>query len=741
MANTFQQTLANVFTPSDNTKYVDGKLVDKNTLAAVDDSNAAVGNDGSIFTSNSSNNDKDDGGSNIVSNIASGISNDIYMGANKLFRSDEEFLEWAAENNLDGQDYLDRTAVTAKIMKQVQLGNPGDLTGNELFRYNHMKDLGKDTDGTPVSELSEVTGLDVDGVGETQQTITEQVLKWATDTGVIKSQEDMNAIIENPTKWMEDNNFSLTDKVPTLDADAEGTNISMGDADTKESVSLDATTVDSTATVDEADKPNVTDYSVKSASRGLTDSMMVDAKTKVMSEEGLVDVDTLTIDVDAAAAGESAVGKAINSWASQDFTNIIDTSTPSGREVARQLGEGNYLDKRATTAGQIEILSKQFINDQGEYVIPVWARGLAKSVRGSLNISGAAADAAMSQAIMASVIQIADKDAQFFQTLTTKNLDNRQAAIINKATVLANFETANLNARQAAAVTNAQNFLKLDIANLTNEQQAEVVNKQARIQALFDDTAAINAQRLFGAENANEFAKFFSQLNATIQQHNSSEINALSKFNAGEVNDAAQFLLEINNSRDQFLDQLQFNYDQFNGKWRQEVTLEQFKTEWDAVTEDVKNGLGLTTEVQNRVWDSVDSLLDYVFKYSQNENDAIKELTIAQIQAQAGRKKGSGFLGGLLSLGSAFLSTTKGAEWLISLSDSRLKENIKKYNSINGVDLYTWEWSKEAKKHGADKLPNYGVVAQELYKTHPEAVYEKNGYLHVNYEVVKNAIR
>ena len=709
------------------------------------------------------NNNNNSGGGNIVtntiSNVASGvsdavsgISNDIYMGANKLFRSDDEFLEWAAENNLDGQDYLDRTAVTSSIMKAAQSGDPSSLkdeNGNWLDpsyenRYNHMVSTGKDTDGTSMSEMSQVTGLDVDGDGTVdtaEQSITEQVLKWATDTGVIKSQDDMNAIIENPTKWMEDNNFTLTDAVPTLDADAEGTNISMGDADTEESVSLDATTVDSTATADEVDKPDVTDYSVKSASEGLTDSMMVDAQTKVMSEEGLVDVDTLTIDVDAAAAGESAVGKAINSWAAQDFTNIIDTSTPSGREVAKQLGEGNYLDKRATTAGQIEILSKQFINEQGEYVIPIWARGLAKSVSGSLNITGAAADAAMSQAIMASVIQIADKDAQFFQTLTNKNLDNRQAAIINKATVLANFETANLNARQAAAVTNAQNFLKLDIANLTNEQQAEVVNKQARIQALFDDTAAINAQRLFGAENANEFAKFFSNLNATIQQHNSSEINALSKFNAGEENDAAQFLLEINNSRDQFLDQLQFNYDQFNGKWRQEVTLEQFKTEWDAVTTDVKNGLGLTTEVQNRVWDSVDSLLDYVFKYSQNENDAIKDLTIAQIQAQAGRKKGSGFLSGLFSLGSAFLSTTAGVEWLIGLSDSRLKENIKKYNSINGVDLYTWEWSKEAKKHGADKLPNYGVVAQELYKTHPEAVYEKNGYLHVNYEVVKNAIR
>ena len=128
---------------------------------------------------------------------------------------------------------------------------------------------------------------------------------------------------------------------------------------------------------------------------------------------------------------------------------------------------------------------------------------------GALNITGPAAEAAIAQAMMQSVIQIADKDANFFRTLTVKNLDNRQKAIINKSTILANMETANMNARQTALVTNAQNFLKLDLANLTNEQQAEIVNKQARIEALFTDTAAINAQRIFGAENENDFAKFF----------------------------------------------------------------------------------------------------------------------------------------------------------------------------------------------------------------------------------------
>ena len=61
MANTFQQDLANSFTPNDGTSYVNGVLTDDKTGEAVDDSNATVGNDGSIFTGNSNNDDNNSG--------------------------------------------------------------------------------------------------------------------------------------------------------------------------------------------------------------------------------------------------------------------------------------------------------------------------------------------------------------------------------------------------------------------------------------------------------------------------------------------------------------------------------------------------------------------------------------------------------------------------------------------------------------------------------------------------------
>ena len=210
--------------------------------------------------------------------------------------------------------------------------------------------------------VTEETGIDVSE--EPEVDIVEQVLEWAERQEVFKHRRQRSHI-SRPKKWMESKGFTLEDAVPTLDADTKGTNIQMGDARSDDPVDLDVSTVDQTALADQIDNVKVTDYSAKSNTSSLTEDMMVDGKTKTMSKEGLVNPDEIQIDIEGIAAGETAVGKAINDWASLDFTNIVDTSTPAGRELARQLGEGNYLDKRATTAGRIEILTRQFVNDRG----------------------------------------------------------------------------------------------------------------------------------------------------------------------------------------------------------------------------------------------------------------------------------------------------------------------------------------------------------------------------------------
>ena len=67
-------------------------------------------------------------------------------------------------------------------------------------------------------------------------------------------------------------------------------------------------------------------------------------------------------------------------------------------------------------------------------------------------------------------------------------------------------------------------------------------------------------------------------------------------------------------------------------------------------------------------------------------------------------------------------------------SDARLKENVQKVGSRNGVNLYTWDWNDTAKSIGADKYPATGVIAQEVEAKYPQhVVRDANGFRRVNY--------
>lgn len=70
----------------------------------------------------------------------------------------------------------------------------------------------------------------------------------------------------------------------------------------------------------------------------------------------------------------------------------------------------------------------------------------------------------------------------------------------------------------------------------------------------------------------------------------------------------------------------------------------------------------------------------------------------------------------------------------IIFSDINLKQDIKFSHKEGDYNIYTWEWSEEAKKLSKGKLPTYGVLAQEVQKQKPEAVITHgSGYLMVDY--------
>ena len=56
------------------------------------------------------------------------------------------------------------------------------------------------------------------------------------------------------------------------------------------------------------------------------------------------------------------------------------------------------------------------------------------------------------------------------------------------------------------------------------------------------------------------------------------------------------------------------------------------------------------------------------------------------------------------------------------MSDPRLKTNIKPRGEVGGVNFYDWEWNDEGKRIADPAQPTFGVMADELQKTHPHLV-------------------
>ena len=74
------------------------------------------------------------------------------------------------------------------------------------------------------------------------------------------------------------------------------------------------------------------------------------------------------------------------------------------------------------------------------------------------------------------------------------------------------------------------------------------------------------------------------------------------------------------------------------------------------------------------------------------------------------------------------------AAGLPGVSDARLKKNVTAKGKIGNVNFYTWDWNDAGKKIADPAQPTFGVIADELQKTHPHLVARGNdGYLRVNY--------
>lgn len=437
---------------------------------------------------------------------------------------------------------------------------------------------------------------------------------------------------------------------------------------------ISATAATGTAAQGQTPQPtDVNTYNAQQVSGQVQDGTAAQGQ---LSDGAIISDQSVQLDTETIGNGQTATGQALQEAAYQDITTVLNTSNPLEAALAKQLGEFNYIDSKATVQGQLEQLQSQFVDANGNPKIPSWAAGTARNVAKIATFSGmtgTAATAMMAQALMEASIPVATADAQFFQTVTLQNLSNEQEATINRANVLAKMDMMNLDNRMAAAVQNSKNFLAMDLQNLDNQQQTNVLNTQQRFQALLEDGRQVNAQRLFEAENQNDLDKFYAELGSQMEQFNVGQQNAMGMFNTDQVNSIATLNANLANARDQFYASMQYNIDLANARWRQEVTMTEDAQAFEAASTDVQNMLNISQEQLNQLWDRSDSLLDYVWKSSENAADRATSIAIAELQAQTTRytsqlnldaadAQGSGALWGSI-LGSVAGGISKSIDW------------------------------------------------------------------------------
>jgi len=514
----------------------------------------------------------------------------------------------------------------------VELQRRGILPGNTATSYftenNVPETTQTDTDNTI---------LEMAAAGATNEEITEALDDLAVDNSMENKVTALDAmsdaafegsnsedVANNPENYFSDTYFS-DNLNATIDPDTKGTNIdretyAMGDQD---DIGVSTIAEEDVALADEVTAGTAKGYNVEKVDGSLSDpKYQATAQTGTVTDDMQVDAEANVLDIEATSKGLNAVGRALNDFAKVDISRVIDTSTVQGKLLAEKLGEGNYVDSKSTILGQMEIISDEFKDSNGNPKIPSWAQAAARNVQKTIafkGMTGSAATAALANAMMESTLGVAEKEASFFQTLTVENLDNRQEALINKASILSNMEMANLDARMTAAVQNAKSFLQMELTNLDNKQQTELLNTETRVDGLLEDARAVNAERLFSADADNDFTKFYDELSTRIDIHRSDTLNAMAKFNTGELNDNAEFQANLDLSREKFYTDIQYNIDLSNAKWRQSITLAEAEMEFDAAKLDAENMFALTSEGLNRTWDREDAYFDYIWKSSETE--------------------------------------------------------------------------------------------------------------------------
>lgn len=311
------------------------------------------------------------------------------------------------------------------------------------------------------------------------------------------------------------------------------------------------------------------------------------------------------------------------------------------------------VDPRATVQGQLALLQEQFA--EGE--TPIWAQGAMRQATAlmaqrGLGSSTMAAEA-ITNALMQSTIPIAQQDASFYQEVSLTNLANDQQA-----------EMAKYNARVSAIFndTAAENAARNINASSANELSQFYANLAQSVE--LSNTEAYNSMEQFNATTANQAEQFAAELGVTVDSLNAEIVNDFSQFNAELATQVSQFNSSLINARERFNVENQMAIDASNIKWRRDVNTANTSAMNAAIQMDVQNAFDLQMTALNNMWNHYDGVLNMTWKSRESQLDRAIQLSIATMQEEM-RKRISQAESDSSLISSIFESGTK-----LILSDS-----------------------------------------------------------------------
>lgn len=314
---------------------------------------------------------------------------------------------------------------------------------------------------------------------------------------------------------------------------------------------------------------------------------------------------------------------------------IGDVQGSVSQQAIAQAATGE-VDQRSTVKYQLGELFKSF--EEGREP-PAWASPAIRAVTAQMQARGLGASsmaaAAITQAITEAGIPIAKSDADRYAQIQLSNLNNQQQAVLQNAATFAAMDKANLDSRLQGAVNNAKSFLSIDLQNLQNQQKIYELDYSGRLQALFKDSAAVNASRQFNAESQTQVNQFYDSISTSLEEANISRRLANQQFNVSAKNAVNQYVQSLNDDRQRFNVSLAQQIDQSNVQWRRDTTTANTAADNEAERINAQNLLNLTQQAQSQLWQKYRDDAAWTLQYANSKEMRAHQLAMLAME-QAG---------------------------------------------------------------------------------------------------------